>query len=59
MVYIQGMELQKFRSSSLSSEGATCTLRAAITLGIGPHSSYICVFPLCACVVSVFLINTS
>jgi len=38
---VQGMELRNIRSSSFSTEGATYIPRAAITLGIGPHSSYI------------------
>jgi len=33
------MELRNFRSWLLSTEGATCIQTAAITLGIGPHSS--------------------
>jgi len=37
---VQGMELRNFRSSSFSTEGTTYILRAAITLGIGPHSSH-------------------
>ena len=36
---VQGMELQKFLSLSFSTEGAIYILTAAITLGIGPHSS--------------------
>jgi len=36
---VQGMDLWNFRSSSFSTEGATYIPRAAITLGIGPHSS--------------------
>jgi len=36
---VQGMELRNLRSSSFSTEGATYIPRAAITLGIGPHSS--------------------
>ena len=36
----QGIELRNFRSSSFSTEGATYIPRAAITLGICPHSSY-------------------
>jgi len=35
---LQGMELRNFRSS-FSTEGATYIPRAAVTLGIGPHSS--------------------
>ena len=37
---VQKMELWNFRSSPLSTEGATYILRAAITFGIGPHSSF-------------------
>jgi len=37
---VQGMELRNCRSSSFSTEGATYIPRAAITFGIGPHSSY-------------------
>ena len=37
---LRGMELQNFRSSSFSTDGTTYIPRAAITLGIGPHSSY-------------------
>jgi len=37
---VQGMELWNFRSASFSTEGTTYIPRAAITLGIGPHSSY-------------------
>jgi len=37
----RGMELWNFRSSSFATEGATYILRAAITLGIGPHSSFV------------------
>jgi len=33
------MELQNFRSSSFSTEGAIYIPKAAITLGIGLHSS--------------------
>jgi len=36
---VQGMGLWKFRSSSFSTEEATYIPRAAIRLGIGPHSS--------------------
>ena len=36
---VQGMELRNFRSSSFSTEGAVYIPRAAITLGVGPHSS--------------------
>jgi len=36
---VQGKKLRNFRSSSLSTEGATYISSAAITLGIGPHSS--------------------
>jgi len=36
---VQGIELRNFRSSSLSTEGATYISIAAITLDIGPHSS--------------------
>jgi len=36
---VQWMELLNFRSSSFSTEGTTYILKAAITLGIGPHSS--------------------
>jgi len=36
---VQGMELWNFHSSSFSTAGATYIPRAAITLGIGPHSS--------------------
>jgi len=36
---VQGMELWDFRTSSFSTDGATYIPRAAITLGIGPHSS--------------------
>jgi len=36
---VQGMELWNCRSSSFSTEGATYIPRAAVTLGIGPHSS--------------------
>jgi len=32
---VQGMELQNFRSSSCSTEGATCIPRAAIRLDLG------------------------
>ena len=43
---VQGTELQNFRSSSFSTEGATYIPRAVITLGIGPHSSSLyCPFP--------------
>jgi len=37
---VQGMELRNFRSSLFSTEGDTCIPRVAITLDIGPHSSY-------------------
>jgi len=37
---VQGMDLWNFRSSSFSTEDATYIPRAAITLGIGPHSSF-------------------
>jgi len=37
---VQEMELRNFRSSSFSTEGATYTPRAAITLGICPHSHF-------------------
>jgi len=40
---VEGTELRNFRSSSFSTEGATYILRAAITLGIGPHSSLYCI----------------
>ena len=36
---VQGMELWNFRSLSFSTKGGTYIARAAITLGIGPHSS--------------------
>jgi len=36
--HVQGMELWNFRSLSFSTEGGTYIPRAAITLGIGPHS---------------------
>ena len=36
---VQGMELWNFRSSSFWTLGTTGIPRAAITLGIGPHSS--------------------
>jgi len=40
---VQWMELRNSRSSSVSTESATCIPRAAITLVIGPHSStYTC-----------------
>jgi len=39
---VQGMELRNFCSSSFSSEGAACIPRAAITLNIGPYSSFTC-----------------
>jgi len=42
---VQGMELRNFRSFSFSTEGATYIPRAAITLGIGPHSSWL----MCSC----------
>ena len=35
----QRMELRNFHFSSFSTKSATCISRAAITLGIGPHSS--------------------
>jgi len=35
---VQGMELRNFRSSSFSTEGATYTTMAVVTLGIGPSS---------------------
>jgi len=38
---LQGMELRNFRSSSFSTKGATYIPRAAVTLGIGPHSIYL------------------
>jgi len=37
---VQGMELWNFCFSSFSTEGTTYIPRAAIMLGIGPHSSY-------------------
>ena len=37
---VQGMELRNLRSSSFSTEGATYTPTAAITLGIGRRSSF-------------------
>ena len=40
---VQVIEPQNFRSSSFSTEGATYIPRAAITLGIGLHSSVKCV----------------
>ena len=36
---VQGIELRNFRSSAFSTEGAIYIPKAAITLGIGPHSS--------------------
>jgi len=38
---VQGMELRSFRSWLFSTEGATYIPTAAITLGIGPNSSFI------------------
>ena len=38
---VHGMELRNLRSSEFSTEGAIYIPRAAITLGIGPHSSFI------------------
>jgi len=38
---VQGMEMRNFRSSSFATESTTYIPRAAITLGIGPHSSCI------------------
>jgi len=38
---VQGMGLRNFRSLSFSTEGVTCIPRAAITLGIGPRSSFL------------------
>ena len=40
---VQGMELWKFRSSSFSTEDANYIPRAAITLGKGPQSSWLCI----------------
>jgi len=37
---VQEMELWNFCSLSCTTEGATCILMAAITLGLGPHSSW-------------------
>ena len=47
---VQGMDLRNLRSSPFSTEGATYIPRAAITLGIGPHSSipHIILFTRCA-----------
>jgi len=44
---VQGMELRNFCSSSFSTQGATYIPRAAITLGIGPHSSLVICFSSC------------
>ena len=41
---VQVMELWMFRSSTFSTEGATYIQMAAITMGIGPHSSLFLVF---------------
>jgi len=41
---VQGMELQNFLSSSLSTKGARYIPTAAITLGIGPHCSFLILF---------------
>ena len=38
---VHGMELRNFRSSSFSTEDATYIPRAAITLGIGLHSTFL------------------
>jgi len=38
---VQGTELRNFRSWSFSTQGATCIPRAAITVDIGPHSSFL------------------
>jgi len=39
---VQEKELRNFCSSSFSTEGTTYIPKAAITLGIGPHSSCYC-----------------
>jgi len=38
---VQGLELRNFRSWSFSTQDATCIPRAAITVDIGPHSSFL------------------
>jgi len=38
---VQGMELRNCRLSSFSTEGATYIPKAAVTLGICPHSSFL------------------
>ena len=40
---VHGMELWNCLSSLFSTEGVTYIPRAAITLGIGPHSSWLCI----------------